>query len=305
MPATGSGRGCCPTSARELSAQVSSDQEYSVYQIVGALLDAQMGRVEEARATADAGLATAERIGDATAAVHYRGILGFVELSLGRHEAAAELLAPASDSLMRQGIGELSIYPVFENEIDALVQLGQIERAERLVAHLELLAERTGAAWTRGMAARGRGLLLAHVPDLEAARASLLDAVGAQEDGPPFELARTFVVLGAVERRMKQRAAGRASLDRAVAIFTRLGAPLWVATARAELARMGERRGPDQLSETEERVAELAAAGRTNPEIAAALFISPKTVEANLTRVYRKLGVRSRIELALRTSDDS
>ena len=103
------------------------------------------------------------------------------------------------------------------------------------------------------------------------------------------------------QRRAKQRGAARLALDRALAIFERLGAPLWAVKARDELGRIGGRapsRG--ELTEAERRVAALVAEGRTNREVAAALFVTEHTVEGALTRAYRKLGIRSRAELAAR-----
>jgi DNA-binding NarL/FixJ family response regulator len=120
--------------------------------------------------------------------------------------------------------------------------------------------------------------------------------------GRPMETARTLLALGAAQRRAKQRADARSSLQAALNLFTALGAQLWVARAQAEIGRLGGRRARerDELTPTERRVAALAADGRSNREIAAELFVAERTVEANLTRVYRKLGVRSRTQLARR-----
>ena len=119
----------------------------------------------------------------------------------------------------------------------------------------------------------------------------------------PFELARTYLAQGSIERRAKQKAAARTALVQAETIFAELGARLWLERAQRELARTGLTRSFDQeLTPTELRVAELAATGKQNKEIAAALFVSVKTVEANLSRVYGKLGIRSRAELAARLS---
>ena len=115
----------------------------------------------------------------------------------------------------------------------------------------------------------------------------------------PFERARTLLALGATQRRNKQKAAARAALEEAQAIFEALPAPIWADRARAEAARLGGRPTERwELTETERRVAGLVAAGRTNREVADALFVSVKTVEWNLSKVYRKLDVRSRTELA-------
>src|SRR6266508_5017453 len=138
--------------------------------------------------------------------------------------------------------------------------------------------------------------------DLERAFAAFDDALAAHERSVhPFEHARTLLALGATQRRAKRRAAARATLEQALGIFQRLGAPLWAEKARAELARIGGRApAPLALTTTEERVAEMVAAGSTNREVADALFLSVHTVEANLKRIYRKLGIRSRTELASR-----
>ena len=108
-------------------------------------------------------------------------------------------------------------------------------------------------------------------------------------------------MLGRLQRRAKQKAAAKESLELARSIFDALPAPLWSERAAEELARIGLRRAsPDGLTENERRVAELAASGLTNREVAAQLFMSPKTVEANISRVYRKLGINSRAQLGAR-----
>ena len=124
----------------------------------------------------------------------------------------------------------------------------------------------------------------------------------------PFDRARTLLVKGEVERRMKQKAAARASLGQAFAVFERLGAPLWSKRAQNELDRVGGRPpSPTHLTGTERQVAELVAEGKTNAEVAGQLFMSVHTVRSNLRRIYGKLGVRHRSELAskLRSTDTS
>jgi DNA-binding NarL/FixJ family response regulator len=107
-----------------------------------------------------------------------------------------------------------------------------------------------------------------------------------------------------VERRLRKRADAKRSFERALGSFEQLGATLWAERAHQELRRIGLRRSSeDELSEAERRVAELAARGMTNREVAAALFLSPKTVEAHLSHVYRKLDIASRAELGARMAD--
>jgi len=121
----------------------------------------------------------------------------------------------------------------------------------------------------------------------------------AHEELPmPFERARTMLVKGRVQRRRRQKRAARETLEQALGTFERLEAPLWAEKARREIARVGVRVEAQRgLTPVEERIAQLAAAGQTNREIASALFISVKTVEDNLSRIYRKLGIRSRAQL--------
>jgi DNA-binding CsgD family transcriptional regulator len=117
----------------------------------------------------------------------------------------------------------------------------------------------------------------------------------------PFELARTLLVKGKVERRAKQKRAARLTLEQALDLFQTLGAPLWAQRARDDLARVGGATPPSsELTPTEQRIAELVGEGKKNREVAEALFISVKTVEANLSRIFHKLGVRSRTELTRR-----
>jgi DNA-binding CsgD family transcriptional regulator len=150
-------------------------------------------------------------------------------------------------------------------------------------------------------------LLLAARGDLEGAFASFEQALAEHDRSTdPFHHGRTLLALGRTQRRAKRRAAARTTLEQALAIFQRLGAPLWSEQTRAELARIGGR-SPSRgdLTEAENLIARLVAKGRTNREVAAALFLTEHTVETALTRVYRKLGVRSRAELARHLSPNS
>jgi DNA-binding NarL/FixJ family response regulator len=113
-----------------------------------------------------------------------------------------------------------------------------------------------------------------------------------------FERARTQLLLGQLQRRQRQKETAAATLRAAHVEFEEMGAPLWADRARAELARTNVAPSRNHaLTPSEQRVAELAAAGMRNRDVAASLFISPKTVEANLARIYRKLGISSRAEL--------
>jgi DNA-binding NarL/FixJ family response regulator len=151
------------------------------------------------------------------------------------------------------------------------------------------------------VAARGRALVAAARGDPDDARGHIDVALTAHERLPqPFELGRTLLARGTIERRAGQRAAARDSLTHALELFDGLGAPLWAERTAAEIARIPGR-APSaslELTTTERRVAELVAEGRSNKEVAAALFLAVRTVESHLSHVYAKLGVRSRTELA-------
>jgi DNA-binding CsgD family transcriptional regulator len=176
-----------------------------------------------------------------------------------------------------------------------------LDEAEALLGRLERRARKLRRVSALGAAARCRGLLLAARGDLGSALAGLDSAVDRSSPTIPFERARTLLVLGQVQRRAKQKRPGRESLEQALAGFKSLGASLWVEKAGDELARIGGR-APfgSELTPTERRLAELVAEGRSNKEVAAALFVSPRTVETKLSRIYAKLGVHSRTELAHR-----
>ena len=183
------------------------------------------------------------------------------------------------------------------DQIEALVALGQLERADALAA----LLEEHGRNHQRALAtaARCQSLLLAARGELQPAVAAIERALEAHAQlEMPFELGRTLLVKGRLERRARKKRAARDSFEHALAVFDRLGAPLWAERARAELERTYRRRSqPGELTPSEQRIAELATAGLTNRAIAERAFLSPKTVEANLARVYRKLGIHSRAEL--------
>jgi DNA-binding CsgD family transcriptional regulator len=188
--------------------------------------------------------------------------------------------------------------------IEPLLTLGELERARETLVRLEERGRRFPRLWIDVTLPRARGLVLAAQDDVSGALAALeeLDVDAASE--LPFELGWGLLVKGRLLRRLKRRRSAATTLQEALEIFERLGAPAWSEQTRIELARVGpRRRAPDELTATELRVAELAAAGLTNREVAKAAFISTKTVEANLARVYRKLGIRSRAELGARMRD--
>src|SRR5206468_12962187 len=136
------------------------------------------------------------------------------------------------------------------------VALGQLDRAERLTALLSTMGERFDRPPTSAAAARCRAVLLAARGDLAVAEDALQSALRHLDRAPlPFEIARTLLLLGQVQRRRKRKTEARASLDRCIGIWRHLEARIWLQRAEAELARLGARRAPDELSATERRVA--------------------------------------------------
>ena len=267
-----------------------------------ALAEAHLGDVEQARMDATEGLTVAERHGDLLHVITTRSVLGFLDLSLGDHDSAAKVLEPLPGLLHSRGIVEPGIYPFVPDSVEALTATGRIQRARAVLEPYERLGHELGRPLVIATAARCRGLLTAANGDLDGALADLRFAIDAH-DGvqQPFELARTLLVVGDVRRRAKQKRPARESLEQAVTIFDGLGTRIWSARARASLARIsGRTASADELTETERQIARLAAEGKTNREVAEALFVSQKTVEANLSRAYRKLGIRSRRQLAAR-----
>jgi DNA-binding CsgD family transcriptional regulator len=188
------------------------------------------------------------------------------------------------------------------DEIEALVVSGKAEEARRRIEDLRRVGKKR--RWQRFLAwaDRGDGLLLAGEGDLAGAEAALQSALRHHEKPPslPFERARTLLVHGQVLRRSKKRRAAREVLNEALAEFERLGARHFVKKTREELTRIGGRTpaGVGELTATEERIARLVVNGLSNKEVAAQSFVTVRTVEATLTRIYAKLGVRSRLQLS-------
>jgi DNA-binding CsgD family transcriptional regulator len=228
--------------------------------------------------------------------------LGFLRLSADQEAAALDHLLPLLEE--REGV---SLHPymvgrTLVNAIEALLGSGEPVQAKVLAERLEEHAGVMPVPSVIAAAARTRALVLAQGGDVAGARVAVGAALAAHARlREPLELARTYLAQGTIERRARQKAAARAALRQAEAIFAELGARLWLERTRRDLARTGLTHSHDRdLTPTELRVAQLAAAGSRNKEIAGALFVSVKSVEAHLSRVYAKLGIRSRVDLASR-----
>jgi DNA-binding CsgD family transcriptional regulator len=199
------------------------------------------------------------------------------------------------------GLGEPAWLPFLPDEVEALVLTGAHEAAEGRIDWLQERGEALRRASAVAAARRARALLLAETDGLAEGLVVAGQAADAYETMPlPFERARSLLTLGTLRRRDRQKRDARDALERALGLFESLGARIWADRTRAELARISGRRASlTELTESEERVVRLAAAGRTNREIARTLSMGVRTVEGHLSHAYAKLGVRSRTELAV------
>jgi DNA-binding CsgD family transcriptional regulator len=263
-----------------------------------ALVDAHLGQVDAARAAAGRILELSpEPLKQQTALGHW--VLGFVALSLNDAVAADISYTRAAEAVALYGQREPARFRFQPDHLEAVVEVGDLARARDLLRALEERAVVFPRPWLLATAARCRALVLAAEGDLAAALVAATEALDHHERlAMPFERARTLLVTGVVLRRLKRKRRAREVLEEAASEFERVGTPLWLGRARTELGRVAVRRATDGLTASELQIARLAADGLSNPEIAARAFVSRKTVEANLARAYRKLGIASRAQLA-------
>jgi DNA-binding NarL/FixJ family response regulator len=191
--------------------------------------------------------------------------------------------------------------PFHGDAVEAFLSKGEVGKAEALTSWLEGRAEALDRPATRAIAARCRGLVSDARSDHAAADQGYRRALEAHASaGGRYEFARTLLAQGSWFRREGRKRDARETLQRAATWFRELGARFWAERTEREAARIGGRRpSRGTLTEAERRVARLAAAGRSNKEIADALFLSVRTVEGQLSNTYAKLGVRNRTELSL------
>jgi DNA-binding CsgD family transcriptional regulator len=262
------------------------------------LIESARGHLDKARTLAGFGVQHSEAQGDWTFAAQCRWVLAQLELSADDPAAALRWLEPIAGMLQDGGIGEPGCYPFTPDLIEAWAGAGDLDRAARRLAWLQDAARRLDHPWARITGGRAEAVLRLAQRDPPAAVQAVAAVIPlARQARLQLELGRCLMVLGTAQRKARQRRAAATSLAEAAATFGDLGASGWQALAAAQQARLAP--GPDRaLTPTERRVADLVVAGHSNPEIAATLFISVKTVEANLTRIYRKLGLRSRVGLA-------
>lgn len=240
------------------------------------------------------------RFGAAVLRLHCGAALGFLELSLGRLEAAVHVLEPVAHFVESGGPSEPGMGQWQPDLIEAYVRMGRPSEAERLLETFESQAGATETVWAKATSARCRGLLDEAFYEEHFSRALDLHDQHPSE----FERARTQLCFGERLRRKGKKRLAQQSLSSANLVFEGLGALPWADRARNELRALGaatRRRtipATRTLTAQEVRVAQIVAQGATNKEAAARLFLSPKTIEVHLGHIYAKLGVRSRTELA-------
>jgi DNA-binding CsgD family transcriptional regulator len=284
--------------ARDISIQYGLEMPQD--HLPSAVIAVHRGQLDLAREHSERGLDLAhEQFGGRP--VQFMGVLGLVARWSGDPSAAENWFEKADRRASELGWGEPSVRWWTADHAETLLEDGRIDDAIRIVDVWEADAARVAREWVLAHATRCRGLVAAAEADVGRA-GSLLERAAAQHEevGDPFGTARALLGLGIVWRRARKKRDARDAIQAALDGFEELGAATWVEKARGELGRIGGRRREEGLTPAERRVAALAAEGRTNREVAVALFVTERTVASHLSHVYAKLGVRSRTELARR-----
>jgi DNA-binding CsgD family transcriptional regulator len=283
----------------EHARQATDPQVVAAASCITAMAEAVLGYHAEARSLAASGLSTAEETADFWWRIGGRAVLGLVALTEDEPEAAVEALEPAWKLMTERRLGDLTIFPVGHVLGEALLAVDRVDEAI-LIAETLRACPVGDKPWCRAMASRIMALVAAGRGNHAEARREIKAALEAHADLPePFELARTLHLAGRIERSARSWGAARAAFADALERFDQLGAARWAEKASADLSRLpGRRPANHELTAREREIGELVGAGLTNKEVAARLFVSVRTVEATLSRLYAKLGVRSRTELA-------
>ncbi len=262
-----------------------------------AMVEIVSGHEQEGQLLVEEGIVLAREVGARSAQHDHHLALGFLAFSTGDIRRAEAELRKAVEPRLAEGFATAPMPQTLWAE--TLVLLDRPEEGGKLLELVEDVAARFGQPSALAACARVRGLMATASGDEAGASAGFATALAFHDQvAEPFERARTLLAQGESRRRFRRRGQARDALAAALRIFTELGAPRWLERAAAELARTGHRESGAELAPTEEQIARLVAAGHTNREIAGILFMSPHTVEAHLTRVYRSLGIRGRTELA-------
>ena len=266
------------------------------------LVDAHLGELSTAEGAAHEILAWALPNDDHWLEMSAASALGFVAMSRDETTTARSWLDRWAQLAEELGVVDPGISRFFGDHIESLVACGEIAAATARTDELERRAIRAARVSASAIAARCRALLAAGEGDAAGALRHVERALELDAECPmPFERNRSLLLAGLIQRRARHKAASRTALTEAAAGFAAMGAVGWQQRCQAELQRVGTpARSATTLTATEHKVAELAASGLTNRQVAEKSFLSPKTVEANLARVYRKLGITSRAELGAR-----
>jgi DNA-binding CsgD family transcriptional regulator len=288
--------------AVELAHEMGQDAVAAMALCFLARITAAAGDEQRCRDIVARGLSLVDEYGVELGRAYLDSALGLLELGLGRTEPAIRHLESVEDFAEQRALAEPNIVHWQADLIEAYIRAGKADAAQHRLAAFERQALETGGRWALGTAARCRGLL-ADNNESDARFAASIEQLQALP--APFEIARTYLCQGERLRRAGRRIDARHFLSLASERFDQLGATPWTKRAHRELRATGataRRRGHDvdrdQLTAHELQVALTVAGGASNREAAAALFLSPKTIEFHLARIYRKLGVRTRTELA-------
>jgi DNA-binding NarL/FixJ family response regulator len=236
-----------------------------------------------------------------------RRATGLVALLGGDPGKAVDELGRVWRHTQQEGIRDPGAFPVAPDLVEAHVALGDLDAARAVTERLDALSEEQQHPWGQASVLRSRGLLALASDEVEAAADLLASAAVAYDElDLAFDAARSLLLQGRAERRLRRWGRAAEILLRSVEAFEHIGSPGWADHARAELDSISDRRprSPNTLTRSERRVAELAAEGLSNREIAAALFVGEHTVEVHLSRTYSKLGIRSRAGLARRLGEE-
>jgi ATP/maltotriose-dependent transcriptional regulator MalT len=265
-------------------------------------LEAQRGDFGSAAQRAELGLELALRVGSMNGIMLSMALRGWILFSRGDIDGAAAAYGPLCDAIVSRGVIEPSVVRWIPDAAEVFATGGDIARATGILDPFEDRARVLGRTSMLAMATRARALTLHATGSRNEALELLEEALQLHREAPePFEVGRTELALGTLLRRSRAKRAARDVLGSARRRFEETSATWWVERCDLELDGIGAPAAPvGELTPTEHRVAEQVAAGRSNREVAANLLMSPKTVEAHLSRIYRKLGVRSRTELAAR-----
>jgi DNA-binding CsgD family transcriptional regulator len=290
------------TEAAELGADFATTSSLCYALVCTARIEAAMGAAQACHAHVDQALTLAGPAGIESIKVYAAAALGLLELGLGHYQQAAAELTRTASLVIRFGLSDLAVVQWRPDYIESLAGAGRISDAQEQLALLEAEASATGSPWAKAAVSRCHGLLQdtpqRAIDEFEQA------VTIAETQESAFERARARLCLGQALRRARRRSAARFQLEQAQSIFEILGAQPWTGRAAAELEATGITAAPRhsavqaRLTSQELRVATQVAEGLTNQEVAARLFLSPKTIEVHLGHIYNKLGVHSRTSLA-------